>query len=132
MREGYHKVMKEYEDMGTDKNKLDLLYELLRETHQLALRGERISFRYLLERLLNEMMRRDRSLYLALNPQDCANGFYSRKLNLSLGELNLEVPRVRYGNRFRPSILPARWQRVDKDYEELLIAVGQRLQQKTR
>ena len=123
MKDRYHGLREEQKEMGKDKNKHDLLDELLREAHLLASRGERISFRYLLERLLNELMERDRSLYLALHPQDYANGFYSRKLHLSLGELNLQVPRVRYGNRFRPSILPPRWQRVDKDYEELLIAL---------
>ena len=123
MKDRYHGLKEKQKEMGKDKNKHDLLDELLREAHLLASRGERISFRYLLERLLNELMERDRSLYLALHPQDYANGFYSRKLHLSLGELNLQVPRVRYGNRFRPPILPPRWQRVDKDYEELLIAL---------
>jgi len=123
MREDVNEVMEGYKRMGKGENKLDLLDELLGEAHLLASRGERISFRYLLEKVLNEMMKGDRNLYLKLNPYNRANGFYSRKLNLSLGELNLQVPRVRYGNRFRPSILPPRWQRVDKDYEELLVAL---------
>ena len=31
-----------------------------------------------------------------------ANGFYRRKLHLTLGKLNLKVPRVRYARSFRP------------------------------
>ncbi len=40
-----------------------------------------------------------------------------------MGDLNLKVPRVRYGNTFRPSLLPEKWKRVDKDYENLLVAL---------
>ncbi|MBC7098273.1 transposase [Candidatus Bipolaricaulota bacterium] len=52
-----------------------------------------------------------------------ANGFYPRTLRLTLERLNLKVPRVRYAKPFRPAILPPCWKRVDKDYEELLIAM---------
>jgi len=40
-----------------------------------------------------------------------------------LGQLNIKVPRVRIGNTFRPSLLPEKWKRVDKDYENLLLAL---------
>ena len=40
-----------------------------------------------------------------------------------MGELDLKVPRVRVGNSFRPSLLPEKWERVDKDYENLLLAL---------
>ena len=40
-----------------------------------------------------------------------------------VGKLRLKVPRVRSGKAFRPAILPPRWKRADKDYEELLIAM---------
>ena len=33
--------------------------------------------------------------------------------------LNLKIPRVRIGHSFRPAILPDRWKRIDKDYEEV-------------
>ena len=48
---------------------------------------------------------------------------YPRNLYLSFGNLQLKIPRVRIGHSFRPAILPERWKRVDKDYEELLIAM---------
>jgi len=68
-------------------------------------------------------MRKKREEYLKKNSFDFANGFYNRKLNIKFGELDIKVPRVRIGKTFRPSLLPARWKRVDKDYEELLIAM---------
>ncbi|KAA0258778.1 hypothetical protein FHQ18_02190 [Deferribacter autotrophicus] len=52
-----------------------------------------------------------------------ANGFYNRRLNIKYGELDIKVPRVRFGNTFRLSLLPPRWKRVDKEYEELLLAM---------
>ena len=39
------------------------------------------------------------------------------------GKLNLKIPRVRYGNRFYPSLLSEKWKRVDKEYENLLLAL---------
>ncbi|WP_167884298.1 IS256 family transposase [Leptospira ilyithenensis] len=50
-------------------------------------------------------------------------GFYKRDLKLTLGDLNLKIPRIRSGTQFRPAILPPHWKRIDKDYEELLIAM---------
>ncbi len=44
-------------------------------------------------------------------------------LQLAIGKLNLKVPRVRISNAFRPALLPAKWKRVDKDYENLLLAL---------
>ena len=40
-----------------------------------------------------------------------------------MGDLDLKLPRVRFGNSFRPSLLPERWKGVDKDYENLLLAL---------
>ncbi|MDT8286270.1 MAG: transposase, partial [Elusimicrobiales bacterium] len=78
----------------------------------------------ILETVVNALMKHDRANYLAQTPGDDGNGFYDRLLPLSIGKLNLKVPRVRFGvNAFRPAILPARWKRVGKDYEEFLIAL---------
>jgi len=71
-------------------------------------------------------MKRERERFLELVQDNQANGFYTRQLHLSLGKLNLRVPRVRYGRAFRPALLPPlppRWKRVEKDYEQLLLAM---------
>jgi len=85
--------------------------------------GEKITVTTILEELLSALMLAERNLFLKLHPENQANGFYSRILNLTSGQLNLKVPRVRIGNTFRPSLLPEKWRRVDKDYENLLLAL---------
>lgn len=103
----------------------DWLDQLIDEMYARMQEGERPALSFLLEHLLNKIMERERTHYLA-SPEgrhDQANGFYTRSLHLTLGRLQLKVPRVRYGHTFRPSILPPRWKRVHKDYEELLIAM---------
>ena len=86
-------------------------------------KGEKINILTILEELLNALMLAERDLYLSLSPEDYANGFYNRRLKLTLGDLDLKIPRVRIGRSFRPSLLPERWKRVDKDYENLLLAL---------
>jgi transposase-like protein len=95
---------------------VDQLYARIQE-------GEKPGLSMLLESLLNKVMERERDRHLGLYPQAQANGFYERQLSLTMGKLDLKVPRVRAGQEFRPAILPARWRRVDKDYEELLVAM---------
>ncbi len=85
--------------------------------------GENITLLSILEELLNALMIAERDLYLSFASDNQANGFYDRGLKLTMGNLNLKVPRVRFGNSFRPSLLPERWKRVDKDYENLLLAI---------
>lgn len=101
----------------------DWLDRILDEFKARKERGESPSLVYLLEELLNELMKRERKRYLEQHPKEKANGFYHRSLRLTMGELKLSVPRVRYGHTFRPSILPPPWKRADRDYEELLIAM---------
>jgi transposase-like protein len=101
----------------------DWLDQLVEEIYARKEAGELPSLSFLLESLLNEIMRRERDRFLRLNQGEQANGFYQRNLHLTLGKLSLKVPRVRYGKTFRPAILPPRWKRADKDYEELLIAM---------
>ena len=85
--------------------------------------GEKIGLNTLLEDAMAAFMRKEREFYLE-RTQDEANGFYPRKLQLSFAKLKLKVPRVRSGrNAFRPALLPPKWRRVDKDYENLLLAM---------
>lgn len=85
--------------------------------------GEKIGVDTILEDFLSAIMKKEREFFLQEVPQDQANGFYSRTLQLAIGKLNLKVPRVRLGNFFRPGLLPPKWKRVDKDYENLLLAL---------
>jgi transposase-like protein len=52
----------------------------------------------------------ERALYLGQYPADKGNGHYDRSLQLGSIPLEVQVPRVRSGT-FRPSFLPARYQR---------------------
>lgn len=84
----------------------------------------KIAPQMLFEELLNGIMKCEQDKYLNEEGKgDNANGYYNRTLSLSVGRLNLKVPRVRYGMNFRPVILPGRWKRVDKEYEEFIIAL---------
>ena len=74
----------------------DWLDRILDELKARKERGESPSLAYLLEELLNELMKRERQRYLEQHPREKANGFYHRSLRLTMGELKLSVPRVRY------------------------------------
>jgi len=108
---------------GAEAQASDWVRKLVDEMYARMEQGERPSLAFLLESLLNEIMLRERDRHLELSPGERANGFYERNLHLTLGKLHLKVPRVRSGKTFRPAILPPRWKRADKDYEELLIAM---------
>ena len=73
--------------------------------------------------MINAIIEVERELYLEQHPENSANGFYNRNLLLTMGNLEIKVPRVRIGNSFHPSLLPPRWKREDKDYENLLLAL---------
>jgi len=85
-------------------------------------RGQYPSLTILMEGILNYLMQKEREIYLKNNPQEYANGNYRRSLVAHFGELHLKIPRVRVSNTFRPALLPARWKRFNKDYEEFLLA----------
>ena len=85
--------------------------------------GENITILSILEELLNALMIAERDIYLSLSTDNQTNGFYNRTLKLTMGDLDLKVPRGRFGNSFRPSLLPEKWKRVDKDYENPLLAL---------
>ena len=113
--------------MSKEKFKSEKIYKeispLLEKIDEYISKGEYFGIRTLFEELLNYAMKGERRYYLIKNPYDYANGYYTRKLNINFGELNLKIPRVRIGNNFRPALLPPKWKRVDKEYEELLIAM---------
>jgi len=111
--------------MGNNGKKLseNNLQELFSKVDEYFEKGEKPNIANLFEELLNYVMSKEREECLRKNLYDLANGFYNRKLNIKYGELDIKVPRVRFDNTFRPSLLPARWKRVDKEYEELLLAM---------
>ena len=113
--------------MGRKKKEMSPVKEHARVLAQHYLQrmqnGENITILSILEELLNALMLAERDFYLSLASDNQANGFYERSLKLTMGNLNLKVPRVRYGNTFRPSLLPEKWKRVDKNYENLLLAL---------
>ncbi|HCZ06703.1 MAG TPA: hypothetical protein DHV12_06180, partial [Thermotogae bacterium] len=76
-----------------------------------------------LQDMINAIAEAEREVYLREHPENSANGFYDRNLHLTMGNLEIKVPRVRIGGSFRPALLPQRWKRVDKDYENLLLAL---------
>jgi len=114
-------------NMGKKKKEMPTVKEHVRALAQHYLQrmqnGENITILSILEELLNALMLAERDFYLSLASDNQANGFYERSLKLTMGNLNLKVPRVRYGNTFRPSLLPEKWKRVDKNYENLLLAL---------
>ncbi len=101
----------------------DFLDEMLHKVYSGQADGKRVGITDLIQDLVNELMKRDRDNLLGDALNLSANGFYKRDLKLTLGDLNLKIPRIRSGSQFRPAILPPHWKRIDKDYEELLIAM---------
>lgn len=85
-------------------------------------KGQYPSLTILVEGILNYLMQKEREIFLKSNSHEYSNGTYQRTLCTKFGQLNLKVPRVRFSNSFRPALLPPRWKRFDKDYEEFLIA----------
>jgi putative transposase len=100
----------------------DFLDEMLHKVYSGQADGKRVGITDLIQDLVNELMKRDRDNLLGDALNLSANGFYKRDLKLTLGDLNLKIPRIRSGSQF-PAILPPHWKRIDKDYEELLIAM---------
>lgn len=73
------------------------LDRLVEEMYERMERGERPSLSHLLEELLHRLMERKKQRFLEMSKGEQANGFYQRKLYLTLGQLDLKVPRVRRG-----------------------------------
>jgi putative transposase len=67
--------------------------------------------------LLNELMKKEREIYLRESIDNKANGYYERQLACFLGNLGISVPRDRK-SEFRPAILPSEWQKADESFQE--------------
>ena len=59
--------------------------------------GIKPALSYILQTLINAIMEKERDIFLKEHPENSANGFYQRKLYLSFDNLDLKVPRVRFG-----------------------------------
>ena len=71
--------------------------------------------------IMEILIKAERSLHLESSISDKGNGYVKRKLNTSMGQIELNVPRDRDGD-FRPSILPPKYQRFDDSYLNLINA----------
>jgi len=74
-----------------------------------------------LKTIMEILMKAERRFHVDNNPQDKCNGYRPRKLNTSMGQIELEVPRDRDGD-FYPSVLPEKYKRFDSSYTNLLKA----------
>jgi Transposase and inactivated derivatives len=70
--------------------------------------------------LLNELMKKEREIYLRESIDNKANGYYERQLACFLGNLGISVPRDRK-SEFRPAILPSEWQKADESFQEFIL-----------
>ncbi|MEM3101728.1 MAG: transposase [Candidatus Nitrosotenuis sp.] len=105
-----------------DAEMMDLINKAADSYIERMKQGEKIGISTVIEEVMSAVMKREREIFLQ-HVQDEANGFYDRTLQLAIGKLDLKVPRVRFAKEFRPALLPPKWRRVDKDYENLLIAM---------
>ncbi|HIP33505.1 MAG TPA: IS256 family transposase [Bacteroidia bacterium] len=85
--------------------------------------GKSLPLSMIIQEIFNAIMKYERQIYLNHDVDNYTNGYYDRTLELTFGKLNLKIPRVRYGNKFYSSLLPEKWKRVDKEYENLLLAL---------
>lgn len=81
------------------------------------------SVRELLGLLISSAGTAERKLYLQKSPEDRANGFYQRSLQVGATPVDIEVPRTRNG-AFRPTTLPSPYQRgYPEETRSLLIGL---------
>jgi putative transposase len=81
------------------------------------------SLRELLGALISSVAQAERRVYLGKQPDDKANGFYQRSLQMGSLPVEVEVPRTRTG-QFRAVSLPARYQRgYSEETQSLLIGL---------
>lgn len=117
---GSFNKLNDFFTMKANNNNLNIQEELFNLLKNSNSQDELKSY---LEALYTALMLKDREQFLKNNPDSLGNGFYDRDLNTSLGSLNLSIPRADT-NAFRPSILPERWKRTDKSYDELVKALA--------
>jgi transposase-like protein len=98
--------------------------ELREPLEQLLAQGlGEISIRQLLGMTLSGLAAAERSAYLHSSPTDKGNGSYDRSVAIGSIAVPIEVPRTRSG-MFRPSLLPAAYQRAYPDeMQQLLLAL---------
>ncbi len=114
------KVKEEEEEEEESSTTDSLAKKTANEIFDRMRKGENASFLALLEGIVNAVMERD---YFLQSTEDYANGFYTRKLQMAMGRLNLKVPRVRHSKGWRPALLPTRWGRVYRDYGQIVTAM---------
>lgn len=75
----------------------------------------------LLGKILSALLSKEREYYLqsVSGGEDPANGFYGRKIQSTLGNVEIEVPRTRSG-AFRPQLLPEPWSRTEISFDRFL------------
>ena len=91
--------------------------EIVSQLPELLLSSEKERLKTIMEIL----MKAERNIHIANNPSDKGNGYRNRKVNSSLGQIELKVPRDRDGD-FYPTVLPGKYQRFGESYSELLNA----------
>ncbi|ODA44656.1 Mobile element protein [Thermodesulfovibrio sp. N1] len=69
---------------------------------------------------MNELMKKEREIYLRESIDNKANGYYERQLACFLGNLGISVPRDRK-SEFRQAILPAEWQKANESFQEFIL-----------
>jgi putative transposase len=65
-------------------------------------------------------MLKERDIYLKVQSENKANGFYERKIASTLGSLGLSIPRDRKSD-FRPALMPDLWKRTDDSFQDVLL-----------
>lgn len=98
--------------------RLETALQLLEQIEQLA----QASPQKRAELIYQLVMQAERNLHLQNDPDDKANGFYSRSLGTASGPMLLQVPRDRDGD-FRPQILPPPFARDSEQRLQLLQAL---------
>lgn len=85
---------------------------------------ERHALSTFLEQMLDSIMSGERIVHLEDHDDDKGNGHYRRVLASAMGKLRLDVPRTRSG-KFRPQVLPEKYQRTTPDYAALLESLAE-------
>ena len=75
-----------------------------------------------IEKFVNSIALKEREKYLESNPDDSANGFYSRSLYYSQIPLTINIPRTRSSNFF-PGIVPKYKRTIPETYDELVESI---------
>lgn len=109
-------------DKSADKIGHLLLSEQTRRELQEAIAGGLgdLNLRELFGTALTALSYSERTAYLDTHPDDKGNGAYNRSLRVGSLPLSLRVPRSRSGD-FRPSLLPAHYQRGFSDEDRALL-----------